>query len=73
MESPRRRERRACCIWKAEEVASGRNWTLSYDATISARPSMHTAASARGSHEGLGIGGLAGDTPMLLAMAMSMD
>lgn len=61
---PRTEERRACWIRKAEEVASGRNRTLSYDATI-ASPASHayavSAASVEGRHEG--IVALAGHTP----------
>lgn len=62
--SPRAEERRACWIRKAEEVASGRNRTLSYDATI-ASPASHAYAVSVGSVEGRheGIIALAGRTP----------
>lgn len=59
--SPRTEERSACWIRKADEVASARNRTLSYDAAM-ASPAYHVyAAAAKGSHEDQR--GLAGDTP----------
>lgn len=49
--SPRTEKRRACWIWKAEGVATGRNRTLSYDTTIASPASHAHAVSGGGRHE----------------------